>query len=193
MTIPHTFAVTPPRRRKVVPLYWSEMTIDNWSSQNGSPTLYAPPRWRARESGPWGGERRASRIAVDRLRRVGYEAAISSKQSSVQPSSAACRTCGNRHYPPSWVEALNSLDQVVIGSATPVGASQWGLCGTGSRALRSAPGDTPEPPAASPRSRTGPALWSVPVGAAGGRTRPPPELSDSISPHCLLPELKAVA
>ena len=42
---------------------------------------------------------------------------------------------GNQHYPPSWVEASTSLDQVVIGSATPVGASQWGLCRTGSRAV----------------------------------------------------------
>jgi hypothetical protein len=31
---------------------------------------------------------------------------------------------GNQHYPPSWVEASNSLDQVVTGSATPVRASQ---------------------------------------------------------------------
>jgi hypothetical protein len=31
---------------------------------------------------------------------------------------------GSQHYPPSWVEATNSLGQVVIGSATPVGASQ---------------------------------------------------------------------
>jgi len=31
---------------------------------------------------------------------------------------------GNQHYPPSWVEASNSLDQVVTGSATPVSASQ---------------------------------------------------------------------
>src|SRR5262249_37825738 len=41
---------------------------------------------------------------------------------------------GSQHYPPSWVEALTSLGQVVIGSATPVGASQWGFCRCGSRA-----------------------------------------------------------
>ena len=45
---------------------------------------------------------------------------------------------GNQHYPPSWVEASTLLGQVVTGSATPVSASQWSLCRTGSRA--SAPG-----------------------------------------------------
>jgi hypothetical protein len=56
-----------------------------------------------------------------------------------QPSSTVCwglREC--QHYPPSWVEATTSLDQVVSGSATPAGASQWDSCRTGSRAF--APG-----------------------------------------------------
>ena len=56
-----------------------------------------------------------------------------------QPSSAVCwglREC--QHYPPSWVEATNSPGQVVSGSATPAGASQWNSCRTGSRAF--APG-----------------------------------------------------
>jgi hypothetical protein len=35
----------------------------------------------------------------------------------------------NRHCPPSWVEASNSLDQVVTGSATPGRASQWSFVG----------------------------------------------------------------
>jgi len=52
---------------------------------------------------------------------------------------------GNQHYPPSWVEATTSLDQVVIGSATPVGASQWSFCRTGSRASCPAPGDILDP------------------------------------------------
>ncbi len=53
-----------------------------------------------------------------------------------QPSSAVCwglREC--QHYPPSWVEAITSLGQVVSGSATPVSASQWNSCRTGSRAF----------------------------------------------------------
>jgi hypothetical protein len=43
-----------------------------------------------------------------------------------------------QHYPPSWVEATTSPGQVVTGSATPAGASQWNSCRTGSRAF--APG-----------------------------------------------------
>ena len=58
---------------------------------------------------------------------------------------SACRLTGCRHYPPSWVEALPSLGSVVIGSATPVGASQWSFCRTGSRALCPAPGDFLDP------------------------------------------------
>jgi len=62
------------------------------------------------------------------------------------PSSAACWVLReNQHYPPSWVEATTSLDQVVFGSATPVGASQWSFCRTGGRASRPAPGDIPDP------------------------------------------------
>ena len=48
---------------------------------------------------------------------------------------------GSQHYPPSWVEASILLELVVIGSATPVGASQWSFCRTGSRTLCPAPGD----------------------------------------------------
>ena len=47
---------------------------------------------------------------------------------------------GNRHYPPSWVEAANSPGPVVIGSATPVSASQWSFCRTGGRATARPPG-----------------------------------------------------
>src|SRR5262245_52639118 len=55
--------------------------------------------------------------------------------------------CGKtQHYPPSWVEALTSLDQVVIGSATPVGASQWGFFRFGSRAFVLGSRGTPQPP-----------------------------------------------
>ena len=53
---------------------------------------------------------------------------------------------GNRHYPPSWVEAANSPGQVVIGSATPVSASQWSFCRTGGRASARPPGIQPPSP-----------------------------------------------
>jgi len=71
--------------------------------------------------------------------------ARSGATSSTQIAELCCVLdfAGNQHCPPSWVEALNSLDQVVIGSATPVGASQWGFFGSGAEPLCSAPADFP--------------------------------------------------
>jgi len=57
---------------------------------------------------------------LDRISHFGYEAAL------LKSVELCCvlDIAGNQHYPPSWVEAENSLDQVVTGSATPVRASQ---------------------------------------------------------------------
>jgi hypothetical protein len=61
-------------------------------------------------------------------------ALFAAREGSLAELCCVLEIAGSQHYPPSWVEAPNSLGQVVIGSATPVGASQWGFCRCGSRA-----------------------------------------------------------
>ena len=106
---------------------------ENWSSQKEGQTLYASSSVRHQRGPKRQRQRRINTVAATGPRLVGTH------ERRQQPSSAVCwglREC--QHYPPSWVEAISSLDQVVSGSATPVSASQWNSCRTGSRAF--APG-----------------------------------------------------
>jgi hypothetical protein len=106
----------------------------NWSSQNEGWTLYALlVSWTSARA------EKATQATEDFRCRAGSARTVQPRSEKQQPSSAVCwglREC--QHYPPSWVEANTSLDQVVSGSATPASASQWNSCRTGSRA--SAPG-----------------------------------------------------
>jgi hypothetical protein len=94
--------------------------LKNWSSQNDGRTLYAPL--------VSGNQTRAAK-AIARERQ--------------QPSSAVCwdlREC--QHYPPSWVGAHSSLDQVVLGRPLQRALRSGTHVGPGAGPSRPAPGDT---------------------------------------------------
>lgn len=92
----------------------------NWSSQIDGMTLYAPL--------VSGNQTRVAK-AIARERQ--------------QPSSAVCwdlREC--QHYPPSWVGAHSSLDQVVLGRPLQRALRSGTHVGPGAGPSRPAPGDT---------------------------------------------------
>src|ERR1700722_11076909 len=73
-----------------------------------------------------------------------------------QSSSAVCRNCGKPTPSALLGGSNNLLDQVVTGSATPAGASQWSFCRTGSRAsVPGSRGTTSEPGRRDPSRRPG--------------------------------------